>query len=77
MIRAAQYGTTLERTPIGGILNSLGDAVPYPVWKAASATFAGNASGTAIKIGTSSGNVWRTIEQPILNWRGVPIRYLP
>ena len=51
MARAANYGTTLEKTLIGSILNRFGDKVPYSVWKAASATFAGNAKGTAIKVG--------------------------
>jgi hypothetical protein len=77
MARAAQYGTTLEKTPIGSLLNRFGDNVPYTVWKAASGTFAGNAKGTAIKVGLKEGNIWRTIEKPILNWRNIPIHNVP
>jgi hypothetical protein len=75
--RAAQLGTSLERTPIGSLLNRLGDKVPYPVWKAASATFAANARGVAVKVGAEAGNIWRTIEAPILNFRNIPINIVP
>jgi hypothetical protein len=77
MARAAKIGTTLEKTPIGAILNKSGDRVPYFVWKAASATFSGNAKGVVIKVGQKIGNIWRTIEKPILNWRKIPIKYIP
>jgi uncharacterized protein RhaS with RHS repeats len=77
MARAANYGTILEKTPIGSVLNRLGDKVPYAVWKAASGTFAGNAKGTVIKVGAKQGNIWRTLEKPILNWRKIQIRNIP
>jgi RHS repeat-associated protein len=77
--RAAQYGTSLERTPIGATLNWLGQsvAIPYPVWQVASATFAANARGSAIKVGAEAGNMWRTIEQPILRVRNIVINHVP
>jgi hypothetical protein len=33
--------------------------------------------GTAVKVGLKEGNIWRTIEKPILNWRNISIRYIP
>ncbi|WP_198289826.1 RHS repeat domain-containing protein [Teredinibacter turnerae] len=77
MERAASMGVSLERTFIGSMMNRAGDRVPYFMWKAASATFAMNASGSAIKVGQYSGNIWRTIEQPILNFRNVPFSVVP
>jgi hypothetical protein len=77
MERAAAYGTTLDQTLIGGLLNAGGESTPYWLWKVASATFAANADGTAIKVGLEAGNIWRTIELPILNFRNVPISYIP
>jgi hypothetical protein len=64
-VRAAEMGTTLEKTLIGSILNRFGKNVPYSVWKAASATFAANARGTAIKVGLEQGRIWTTVEKPI------------
>lgn len=77
MARAMKLGTNLEKTPIGAIMNRFGDKIPYHIWKAASATFAGNVKGTAIKVGVRQGNIWRTIEKPILNWRNISITYVP
>ena len=77
MERAAHYGRTLEKTPIGAVLNKLGDKVPYAVWKTASATFAANARSAVLKVGIKQGNIWRTIEKPILNWRKIPIKQVP
>ncbi len=77
MQRAAQLGTNLESTSLGSLMNYFGDKTPYWLWKVASATFAANADGTAIKVGVEAGNVWRTIEQPILNLRGIPMTTVP
>ncbi|MCG3116645.1 MAG: PKD domain-containing protein [Candidatus Manganitrophus sp. SA1] len=77
MARAAEIGTSLETTPIGSILTAFGESIPYPIWKLASATFAANVRGTAIKVGVEAGNIWKTIEQPILIFRNIPIRYVP
>jgi hypothetical protein len=76
MERASQLGTNLESTPIGALMNAGGENTPYFLWKAASATFAANADGTAIKVGVEAGNIWRTIEQPILNLKDVVINYV-
>lgn len=77
MGRVAKLGTSLESTPIGAALNFAGSGVPYIVWKAASATFAANAKGVATKVGSQSGNIWRTIELKILQLRGIPVKYVP
>jgi RHS repeat-associated protein len=76
MARAVIYGTTLEKTLIGSILNKFGDKIPYTVWKIASTTFAGNAKGIATKVGVKQGNIWM-IEKLILELRKIPIRYIP
>ncbi|HMB57997.1 MAG TPA: RHS repeat-associated core domain-containing protein [Arenimonas sp.] len=75
--RAGRIGISLERTPIGSVLNTFGKRVPYPLWKAASATFAGNATGTAIKVGTAEGSIWLSVEKKILEWRGIPYKVVP
>jgi hypothetical protein len=70
-------GTTLESTPIGSALdfasNTLGIPGLTPVWNAASATFALNASGTANAVILAEGTTWTSIELPILSGRGIPI----
>lgn len=52
-------GTTLESTPIGSALDYLSNTAGVPglgpVWSAASATFAGNATGTATAVVFSEG----------------------
>ena len=58
-------------------MNQLGGKTPYWMWKAASATYAANARGVAIKVGVQPGTIWRTIEQPILNARKIPIKVVP
>ncbi|MBV1777377.1 VCBS repeat-containing protein [Burkholderiaceae bacterium DAT-1] len=75
--RAMSLGRSLESTPIGSLMNQFGSKVPYWMWKAASATYAANAKGVALKVGVQSGNIWRTIEQPILNWRNILIKTVP
>jgi hypothetical protein len=35
-----------------------------------------NADGVALKVGIQEGNIWRTIEQPILNLRNIPIDHI-
>jgi RHS repeat-associated protein len=77
MARAMSLGTSLEATPIGRILNFGGNKIPYWIWKRASSTFASNASGTALKVGTFEGNIWRTIEKPILQRNGIGINIVP
>lgn len=76
MERAMKLGTSLESTPIGSIMNSAGENTPYWLWKLASATYAANAKSAAIKVGAEAGSIWRTIEQPILNWRDIPVKYV-
>ncbi len=76
---AEGLGTTLEQTPIGGAMdylaNTAGVNLPNWLWKAASATFAANADGTATAaiLSTNPASVWATIESPILAWRAIPI----
>lgn len=76
-LRAKQHGTILESTPIGILMNAFGSRTPYWIWKIASATFAANARGTAIKVGIQNGNIWRTVEQPVLNIRSIPVNLVP
>lgn len=75
--RAASMGMSLERTPIGSLLNRFGNRVPGWGWKAASCIYACNASGTAIKVGMLEGRVWSAVERPILQWRGIPYTVVP
>mgnify|MGYP001300114037 FL=1 len=77
MERAAALGRSLESTPIGSLMNAVGDDVPYWGWKAASCIYACNASGTAIKVGLQEGTIWQSVEQPILQWRGIPYNTVP
>ena len=74
---AALRGTTLEKTPIGGILDiarqQLGIPIHDWVWKLASATFAGNASGEVQAVVRQTGRIWSTVELEILRWRGITI----
>lgn len=76
---AEGLGTTLEGTPIGGAMdwlsNTAGLNLPGWAWKAASATFAANADGTATAVILSSNpaSVWATVEAPILAARGIGI----
>lgn len=73
-------GTTLESTPIGSALDYLSNTVGVPglgpVWSAASATFAGNATGTATAVVYSEGVTWSTIELPILTANEIPILFI-
>lgn len=70
-------GTTLESTPIGSALDYLSNTVGVPnlgpVWNAASATFAGNAYGTARAVILAPGYTWTNIEAPILTANEVEI----
>lgn len=80
---AANFGTTLEKTPIGRFLDLaqgrgwLGDgAVSRWTWHEASATFAGNATGqaqTVIRFHNPS-SVFYKVELPILQRNGVAIQ---
>jgi RHS repeat-associated protein len=74
---AALRGTTLEKTPIGGILDiarqQLGIPIHDWVWKLASATFAGNASGEVQAVVRQTGRIWSTVELEILRWRGITL----
>jgi hypothetical protein len=78
---AEQSGTTVGQTPIGSAIEALQYTynIPLPdvawqgIWGAASATFAGNATGVVNAVIRNSGWVWTYIEQPILNWRNIPI----
>jgi len=68
---------TLEKTPIGAILNKYSNKVPPVMWDAASAIFSGNAKGSVLKVGIEQGRTWSAIEKPILNLRKIPIRQVP
>ena len=81
---AEQGGTTVGKTQIGWALEKLQyspaggyipDAVWTGVWSAASAAFAGNASGVVHAVVRNSGWIWNHIEKPILQLRGIPIVY--
>jgi RHS repeat-associated protein len=78
---AEGLGTTLGQTPIGGMLEfvqyDVGISLPKALWKAASATFAANASGTAtaVILSNEAGNLWATFEAPILSARGISILF--
>ena len=76
-VRAAEFGVTLEKTPIGAILNKYSNKVPPVMWDAASAIFSGNAKGSVLKVGIEQGRTWSAIEKPILNLRKIPIRQVP
>ena len=71
--RAADLGTTIGQTPIGWAMTLGGEATPQWLWKAASATFALNADGVALKVGLQEGLIWSSIEQPLLALRNIPI----
>ena len=77
MERAASMGISLERTPIGGLMNRYASRMPSWAWKGASAVFAANARGQAIKVGLFEGRVWSSVEKPILQWRGIPFTVVP
>lgn len=72
---------TLEKTVGGRFLSWLnhGVGVPVPdsVWNFASSTFANNAKGSVTAVIRAEGRVWTNIEKPILQQKGVPIRYVP
>jgi RHS repeat-associated protein len=73
---AVLRGTTLEQTPIGAVLDAAKElSIPIHdwVWKLASATFAGNASGQVQAVTRQAGRVWSTVELQILRWRGITI----
>jgi hypothetical protein len=78
---AKSLGTTLESTMGGRVLSwvnyTVGIKLPDRVWNWASATFAKQADGTAQAVIRVEGRVWTTIEKPILQQRGVPIKYHP
>lgn len=75
MHRAMSIGRSLESTPIGSLMNNRVQA--KWAWDAASAIYAGNARGTAIKVGTQMGRTWTNVERPILIRRGIPINIVP
>ena len=72
---AQALGMTLDKTPIGAVLDSLENIVhlPQPIWGIASATYVGNASGTVQSVIRGVGEIATKIELPILNWRNVPV----
>jgi RHS repeat-associated protein len=79
---AHELGTTVGGTPIGHVIETLQfgyqvrlpDIVWQGIWTVASATFAGNATGTVQAVIRNSGWVWTNIEKPILLWRNIPIK---
>nr|MDQ3040091.1 RHS repeat-associated core domain-containing protein [Pseudomonadota bacterium] len=77
MERAAAMGRSLERTPIGSVMNRFGNRLPDWSWRAASSIYARNASGTAIKVGLQQGRIWSTVELPILVQRAIPVITIP
>ncbi len=73
--RAKSFGISLEKTPIGALMDKIG--APRIMWKAASWTYAQNASGLAIKVGAQEGKIWSSIERVVLSGRGVPYVTVP
>ncbi len=77
-VTAAQLGTTIARTPIGYTLNALGSVgiESRLAWRLASATFAGNARGTATAVirNLRPESLWH-VERAVLEWRRIPIVY--
>ena len=79
MAEAAAYGTTLEKTPIGNVLNVLqekGVPISKGIWNQASAIFASNARGVAqmvIRYQNPASVFYRT-ELPILQRNGVVLQ---
>jgi hypothetical protein len=69
---AAISGTTLDQTLIGGFLASVN--TPTWLWKAASVTFALNATdpAAAVILFENSASIW-ALEARILAWRGVSV----
>ncbi len=73
---AQPLGLTLDKTPIGRVLEFVGDnfmQIPQPMWKIASATYAGNASGVVQSVIRGAGEIATKIELPILRWRNIPV----
>lgn len=79
MTDATAFGTTLEMTIGGKVLTTIDKLtnrmVPDAVWNFASKTFANNATGTAQALIRTEGKTWSMIEKPILQQRGIPIKY--
>ena len=77
---AETIGTTLEKTVIGSVMDTIehriGYELPKVLWKAASATFAANASEATAVI-RAAGATWTGIEEPILAARGIAINFVP
>jgi hypothetical protein len=75
-------GTTLEMSPAGRILSTLGDLAPRSWWTGASHLFAEGASGPVVAIQgfalrlLPDLNTWAGAEYPILSQNGNPITYL-
>jgi hypothetical protein len=71
---AFDAGMTIDQTLIGSMLDSMGAAVPRPVWQLASATFAANATEPAAAIILYAGptSIWN-MEAAILAWRGISV----
>jgi RHS repeat-associated protein len=84
-VEAEKIGTSLGKTEIGQMLETLqyGSKIPLPdavwqgIWAAASAIYAGNASGVVHAVIRNSGWIWTHIEEPILRWRNIPIVLVP
>ncbi len=76
-------GRTLEQTISGRVLTAIGPRLPEPIrnaaWRAASASFARGATGSAyVVVGGNSiwrGSVFASVERPILLRRGVELIY--
>jgi RHS repeat-associated protein len=81
---AEQIGTTVGKTQIGHVLETLQytynlrlPSVAWQgIWAIASATFAGNATGPVQAVIRNAGWVWQYIEKPILTWRNIPINFV-
>jgi RHS repeat-associated protein len=71
---AFDAGITIDQTLIGSILDSMGAAVPKPLWKLASATFAANATEPAgsVILYVAPSSIWN-LEARILAWRGISV----
>jgi hypothetical protein len=77
---------TLDMTEGGGWLDSYGDLrkifdpeTSKGIWKAISSRFASNTSGEVFAFveGADPKGIFKTVEEPILQERGIKINYMP
>ncbi len=72
--RAKSLGRPIASTPIGALMHNRIHA--RWAWAIASAIYAGNAKGTAIKVGTQAGKIWTEVELVILRRHGITVKII-